>query len=87
MSNYSNSPSLPFFVAFDEGKWAVLEPIMLVECQAPLEFHGQMLSSVTRRNGLIVDTDVSDTHARVVAEVGINKPFPFKCCSPNYLRK
>lgn len=42
---------------------------MTVECQAPVEFHGQLLSSVTRRNGLIVNTDLSDTYARVVAEV------------------
>lgn len=42
---------------------------MLVECTAPVEFHGQLISSVTRRNGLIVDTDVSELYARVVAEV------------------
>lgn len=42
---------------------------MLVECTSPVEFHGQLLSSVTRRNGLIVESDVSDAHARVLAEV------------------
>lgn len=57
--------------AFERGKWTVLEPIMLVECVAPPEFHGQLLSSVTRRSGLIVDTDVVDSQARVVAEVSV----------------
>ncbi|VDD76721.1 unnamed protein product [Mesocestoides corti] len=58
-------------------KWTILEPIMLVECVAPAEFHGQLLSSVTRRNGLIVDTDVSNTQARVVAEVPLNDMFGY----------
>lgn len=42
---------------------------MLVECTAPVEFHGQLLSSVTRRNGLIIESDVSEAHARVLSEV------------------
>ncbi|CDS39450.1 elongation factor G mitochondrial [Echinococcus multilocularis] len=62
---------------FERGNWTILEPIMLVECTAPVEFHGQLLSSVTRRNGLIVDTDVSDAYARVVAEVPLNDMFGY----------
>ncbi|KAL7059430.1 hypothetical protein AAHC03_013472 [Spirometra sp. Aus1] len=63
--------------AFERGKWAILEPVMLVECSAPIEFHGQLLSSVTRRNGVIIDTDLSDSYARVVAEVPLNEMFGY----------
>ncbi|VUZ52116.1 unnamed protein product [Hymenolepis diminuta] len=63
--------------AFERGKWTILEPIMLVECISPVEFHGQLLSSVTRRNGLIVESDVSDAHARVLAEVPLNDMFGY----------
>ncbi|VDN97685.1 unnamed protein product [Rodentolepis nana] len=63
--------------AFERGKWTILEPIMLVECTSPVEFHGQLLSSVTRRNGLIVESDVSDANARVLAEVPLNDMFGY----------
>ncbi|KAM7542442.1 hypothetical protein Aperf_G00000001195 [Anoplocephala perfoliata] len=63
--------------AFERGKWTILEPIMLVESTAPLEFHGQLLSSVTRRNGLIIESDVTETHARVLAEVPLNDMFGY----------
>ncbi|OON22054.1 translation elongation factor G, partial [Opisthorchis viverrini] len=63
--------------AMNEGSWMILEPIMLVESIAPAEFHGQLLTSITRRNGLIVNTEMHEGYATVEAEVPLNDMFGY----------
>ncbi|CAH8673511.1 unnamed protein product [Schistosoma margrebowiei] len=63
--------------AMDEGSWLLLEPIMYVEVSAPSEFQGVLIATVTRRNGLIVSTEVSESYAMVNAEVPLNDMFGF----------
>ncbi|KAH8869348.1 Elongation factor G, mitochondrial [Schistosoma japonicum] len=63
--------------AMDEGSWLILEPVMYVEVSAPAEFQGVLLTAVTRRNGLIVSTEVSESYGMVNAEVPLNDMFGF----------
>ncbi|KAF5394483.1 Elongation factor G domain IV [Paragonimus heterotremus] len=57
--------------AMNEGRWIILEPIMFVESSAPSEFQGNLLASLTKRNGVIVNTEVHDGYAIVEAEVSV----------------
>ncbi|KAF6769166.1 hypothetical protein AHF37_11175 [Paragonimus kellicotti] len=61
----------------NEGRWIILEPIMLVESSAPSEFQGNLLASLSKRNGVIVNTEVHDGYAIVEAEVPLNDMFGY----------
>ncbi|KAF8569401.1 hypothetical protein P879_02989 [Paragonimus westermani] len=63
--------------AMNEGRWIILEPIMFVESSAPSEFQGNLLASLTKRNGVIVNTDIHDGYAIVEAEVPLNDMFGY----------
>ncbi|CAL8072765.1 unnamed protein product [Calicophoron daubneyi] len=63
--------------AMREGHWLLLEPIMLVESSAPAEFQGQLLASVSRRNGVIISTEIYEGYSTVVAEVPLNDMFGY----------
>ncbi|KAI3386427.1 hypothetical protein SNEBB_000934 [Seison nebaliae] len=63
--------------AFDEGQWQILEPIMLVEVNAPSEFKGAVLGQLNKRSGIIQSTDGSIEWSTVFAEVPLNKMFGY----------
>ena len=55
--------------AFDIGSWMVLEPIMKVEVSAPSEYQGDLVSMLTRRNGVLRSTDEIDNFYIAIGEV------------------
>ena len=61
------------------GSASILEPIMDVEVLVPSEFQGEVVSGLTRRQGLIKDSGVSEdgTSSRVVASVPLANMFGY----------
>lgn len=55
----------------------VLEPIMRVEVSVPSEFQGDVISQVSRRNGVLQSTNEVDNYFVANAEVPLNDMFGF----------
>ena len=73
------SPSLfsrRFREAYSGAKPIILEPIMKVEIEAPVEFQGSVVGQVNQRRGMIQDTISSDT-GTVTALVPLNTMFGY----------
>ncbi|MBL8957305.1 MAG: elongation factor G [Myxococcaceae bacterium] len=68
-------------MAFREGflaaKPLVLEPIMKVEVDAPIEFQGAVQGQVNQRRGVIMDTKSESAEVTVVAEVPLSAMFGY----------
>ncbi|XP_076245527.1 mitochondrial translation elongation factor G 1 [Calliopsis andreniformis] len=85
MSHCVDSSEFAFFQAaqgamrdvFEQGSWQILEPIMVVEVSAPLEFQGIVVAQITKRNGIINDTDASEGWFTLNAEVPLNEMFGY----------
>ncbi|XP_033341114.2 mitochondrial translation elongation factor G 1 [Megalopta genalis] len=63
--------------AFREGSWQLLEPIMTVEVSAPMEFQGAIVAQITKRGGIVLNTDASEGWFTLVAEVALNDMFGY----------
>ncbi|HEY3500013.1 MAG TPA: elongation factor G [Polyangiaceae bacterium] len=65
-----------FREAYLKAKPTILEPIMKVEVEAPVEFQGSVVGQVNQRRGVILET-VSDENVTIVAEVPLNTMFGY----------
>jgi elongation factor G len=65
-----------FREAYAQAKPTILEPIMKVEIEAPVEFQGSVVGQVNQRRGVIQET-TSDENVTVVAEVPLNAMFGY----------
>jgi elongation factor G len=65
-----------FREAYPAAKPTILEPIMKVEVEAPVEFQGSVVGQVNQRRGVILET-VSDENVTVTAEVPLNTMFGY----------
>jgi elongation factor G len=65
-----------FREAYAAAKPTILEPIMKVEIEAPIEFQGSVVGQVNQRRGVILET-VSDDVVTVTAEVPLNTMFGY----------
>ncbi|HEY2406861.1 MAG TPA: elongation factor G [Polyangiaceae bacterium] len=65
-----------FREAYDKAKPTILEPIMKVEVEAPVEFQGSVVGQVNQRRGVIMET-VSDDVVTITAEVPLNAMFGY----------
>lgn len=62
---------------FDLGKWRVIEPIMLVEIVAPIEFQNSVLSGISKRSGLLQGREQTEGWFTASVEVPLNKMFGY----------
>ncbi|OQR69423.1 elongation factor G, partial [Tropilaelaps mercedesae] len=62
---------------YERGNWKILEPVMTVEISAPEEYQGQVIASVSRKNGVVVQSDAKDGWFTIVAEVSLNEMFGY----------
>lgn len=62
---------------YEYGSWHILEPIMCVEVTVPEEFHSAVMTHMSKRNGIIIGTDVRENWSTIRAEVPLNKMFGY----------
>jgi elongation factor G len=66
-----------FREAFRKAKPIIMEPIMTVSITAPVEFQGNVLGSINKRKGTIIDTEVQEDYFVATAEVPLNNMFGY----------
>ncbi|KAJ2002800.1 Elongation factor G, mitochondrial [Coemansia thaxteri] len=66
-----------FREAFKQSSPRILEPVMTVEVSAPVEFQGNVLGSLNKRKGMIIDTETQEDYCVVAAEVPLNNMFGY----------
>jgi elongation factor G len=63
--------------AFPKAGPVVLEPIMRVDVEGPSEFHGNMVSTLMGRRGVVVGSSEDEGFSRVEAEVPLAEMFGY----------
>lgn len=62
---------------YDDGPWQVLEPIMLVEVVLPEEFKGNILATLSKREGVILNMEGDEGWFTLTMEAPLNRMFGF----------
>jgi elongation factor G len=73
---FKTAALMGFRDAYSGAKPTILEPIMKVEVEAPVEFQGSVVGQINQRRGVILET-VSDENVTVTAEVPLNAMFGY----------
>lgn len=63
--------------AFEMGQWMLLEPVMNVEVNMPIEFQGSVMGAISKRNGIVAGSEGKDEWVTLNAEVPLNNMFGF----------
>ena len=66
-----------FIAAFRKARPCLLEPIMTVEVESPLEFQGPVVGDLNARRGIILETEARGTSTIVRAEVPLATMFGY----------
>jgi elongation factor G len=66
-----------FKEAFLASKPVLLEPIMRVEVETPVEFQGPVQGDLSSRRGLLLGSDMRDDYAVIIAEVPLSEMFGY----------
>jgi elongation factor G len=66
-----------FRQAYEKAKPEILEPIMKVSVEGPVEFQGNILSTINQRRGIIVSSTEETNFCRVDAEVPLSEMFGY----------
>lgn len=62
---------------YDSARPVVLEPVMLVEVKAPVEFQGTIVGNINRRKGMIVNSEQDGDDIVIAAHVSATYNLPF----------
>jgi elongation factor G len=63
--------------AFTEGKWQIIEPIMLVEVTGPEEFQNAIMGNINKRSGVVINSDTVNGWFTILCEVALNDMFGY----------
>ncbi|KAG6549089.1 hypothetical protein Mapa_009315 [Marchantia paleacea] len=66
-----------FRECYQNARPVILEPIMLVEMKAPMEFQGPVIGDINRRKGIIVGSEQDGDDAVITAHVPLNNMFGY----------
>jgi elongation factor G len=66
-----------FREAYDRASPQILEPIMRVSIEGPVEFQGSVFASINQRRGMIVSTSEDGAQSRIDAEVPLSEMFGY----------
>jgi len=73
---FKTAALMGFREAYSGAKPTILEPIMKVEVEAPVEFQGSVVGQVNQRRGVILETK-SDDVVTITAQVPLNTMFGY----------
>jgi elongation factor G len=73
---FKTAALMGFREAYSQAKPTILEPIMKVEIDAPIEFQGSVVGQVNQRRGVILET-ISGENVTVTCEVPLNAMFGY----------
>jgi elongation factor G len=73
---FKTAALMGFREAYAKSAPTILEPIMKVEVDAPVEFQGAVIGQINQRRGVILDTVAGD-NVSVVCEVPLNAMFGY----------
>ena len=62
---------------YADGKWQLIEPVMLVEVTAPEEFQQQVVGNLNKRHGVINSSETNQGWFTVQCEVALNDMFGY----------
>ncbi|KAL1974327.1 hypothetical protein VTN31DRAFT_4531 [Thermomyces dupontii] len=74
---FKNATQQAFRKAFMEGDPVVLEPLMKTVVTAPIEFQGDVIGLLNKRNATINDTEIGVDEFTVTADCSLNNMFGF----------
>ncbi|MBM4783588.1 MAG: elongation factor G [Archangiaceae bacterium] len=74
---FKTAAIMGFREGYERAKPVVLEPIMKVEVEAPIDFQGSVVGQVNQRRGVIQTTTSADGNVTVIAEVPLNTMFGY----------
>ncbi len=74
---FKTAAIMGFREGYEAAKPTILEPIMKVEVEAPLEFQGSVVGQVNQRRGVILETTSAEGNVTVTAEVPLNTMFGY----------
>ena len=66
-----------FYEAFRKSRPCLMEPIMCVEVETPVEFQGAIVGDLNSRRGIILHTETRDVFAVIRAEVPLASMFGY----------
>ncbi|MFY9268133.1 MAG: elongation factor G [Candidatus Manganitrophaceae bacterium] len=66
-----------FREVYPSGRPIILEPIMKLGCEAPVEFQGGVMGLINQRRGIITGTQSNDSFVQIDAEVPLSAMFGF----------
>jgi elongation factor G len=66
-----------FKEAFLASKPVLLEPIMRVEVETPVDFQGPVQGDLSSRRGLLLGSDMRDAYAVILAEIPLSEMFGY----------
>lgn len=66
-----------FKEAFLASKPVILEPIMKVEVETPIDFQGPVQGDLSSRRGILQGSDMRDDYAVIIAEVPLSEMFGY----------
>jgi elongation factor G len=66
-----------FWQAYEKARPEILEPIMKVSVEGPVEFQGNILATINQRRGIIVSTTDESNFCRVDSEVPLSEMFGY----------
>ncbi len=74
---FSSCAALGFDRLASDADPVIMEPIMLVQASAPSEYIGDVISSLTQRNGIIISMENKESFDTVSAEVPLREMFGY----------
>ncbi|KZZ97772.1 Translation elongation factor EFG/EF2, domain IV [Ascosphaera apis ARSEF 7405] len=75
--SFKNATQQAFRKAFMESKPQVLEPLMKTVITAPIEFQGDVIGLMNKRNAVINDTEIGVDEFTLYADCSLNQMFGF----------
>jgi elongation factor G len=74
---FQSAASGAFRAEYENAKPAILEPVMAVTVEGPVEFQGTMIGSLNQRRGMITNTTEEEGFSRIEADVPLAEMFAY----------